>query len=274
MSSLSENKDLEETTPLSEKQILPNITMVVGEKSEIKNEYKPPSKIYSFVFWLWALSFWVAMFAGALHGLIMKGPVLLYEQRETWEEEGKLEWWTWLILAIIILFFAYCEGYRGFQTAWSPMLVKRAYHFSAINIPVYNWTKNIYLDRSIDFIVAPILAAGHICGTRRRYILSWGITIMVVLLVVGVGYMPEDLPWKSFIDIGVVIGLGWGGVFIIIWWIKIGILNRWPDWVRNEYPDNFSVNSEHVLVKSNSYDTKKKSSSMQEVVVVPSVEKS
>lgn len=275
MSSLSDNKVHEETDPLSEKQIEPSVTMVVQEKNDLKVDYQPPSKIYSLLFWLWALCFWVSMFVGALHGLIMKGPVELYRKREIWEDQGLLLWWGWLILALIILFFAYCEGYRGFQTAWSPMLVKRAYHFSSVSMPVYSLTKNIYIDRLIEFILAPLLSAGHICGTRRRYILSWGITIMVVLLVWGVTYMPEDTPWRSFIDIGVVVGLGWGLVFILVWWVKIGLLNKWPEWIRNEYPEYLSVKlPENVLIKSELPSIKKSDNSLKEVVAEPPFEKS
>ena len=275
MSSLSDNKVHEETDPLSEKQIEPSVTIMSQEKNGLKVDNNPPSKIYSVLFWLWALIFWVCMFVGALHGLIMKGPVELYRKREIWENEEKLLWWGWLILALIILFFAYCEGYRGFQTAWSPMLVKRAYHFSSVSMPVYSLTKNIYIDRLIDFILAPLLSAGHICGTRRRYILSWGITIMVILLVWGVSKMPEDTPWRSFIDIGVVVGLGWGLVFILVWWVKIGLLNKWPNWIRNEYPAYLSVNeAENVLIKSELPSIKKSDNSLKEVVAEPAVEKS
>ena len=275
MNSLSDNKVHEETEPLSEKQIEPSVKMVTQEKNGLTMDYLTPSKLYSFLFWLWALCFWVSMFVGALHGLIMKGPVELYRNRELWEEQGKLLWWGWLILALIILFFAYCEGYRGFQTAWSPMLVQRAYHFSSVSKPVYSISKNIYVDRSIDFIVAPLLAAGHICGTRRRYILSWGITIMVVLLVWGISYMPDDTPWRSFIDIGVVIGLGWGLVFILVWWFKIGVLNKWPEWIRNEYPEYLSVKMpENILIKSELPSMKKSDAPLEEVVTEPPIVKS
>ena len=233
------------------------------------------NKLYSVLFWFWALAFWIAMFIGALHGLVMKGPVELYKNRQQWEQEGNLLWWHWCILALIIVFFAFCEGYRGFQCAWSPMVVKRSYHFSAVSSPIYNYTTVIFLDRLIDFLLAPLLAAGHICGTRRRLILSWGLTIFVVALIVLVSYMPEDLPWKSFIDIGVVIGLGWGLVFILVWWIKIGILKKWPDWVPNEYPTSFVVKlPENILTRVSEKSTSngKVDNSLNEVVTVPYID--
>ena len=108
MGSLSNSNNPEETLPLSENQITINSTMVSNTKGNLKMDLNPPSKVYSFLFWSWALSFWVSMFIGALHGLVMKGPVELYRKREIWEEEGKLTWWAWLILAIICVFFAYC----------------------------------------------------------------------------------------------------------------------------------------------------------------------
>ena len=276
MTSLSSIKNDSETDPLKEKQISPKIKMASNEKGSLEVEPRPPPKWYSVMFWMWALTFWVAMLIGALHGLIVKGPVALYEKRQEWEDNGSLEWWGWLILGLIIVFFAYCEGYRGFQLAWSPMLVKRAYHFSSVSTPIYNWTTIVCIDRLIDFILAPLLAAGHICGTIRRLALSWGITIFVISLICSITYIPEDVPWKSFIDIGVVIGLGWGLVFILVWWFKVGILNKWPDWVRNEYTNNLVVRlPENILTKSTkkSSSTEKLDNSLNEVISVPNVEK-
>ena len=98
---------------------------------------------------------------------------------------------------------------------------------------------NDVTDGVINFLLAPMLAGGFICGTKRRYTLSWGITIFVIIFVILMRRLPDDLPWKCFIDIGVVVGLSWGLVFILIWWFKIGMLNEWPDWVVDEYPNDF-----------------------------------
>ena len=235
-------------------------------------ESKKPPRLYSVLFSQWALGFWVVMFLGALHGLVKKGPLMLRENWEIWEKTGNLGVWHWTLLACIIIFFSYCEGYRGFQLAWSPMLVKRAYHFSCVSTPIYDWTTNIYLDRVIDFMLAPILAGGFICGTRRRLYLSWGITIFVLMVVVLMRYMSDNLPYKCFVDIGVVIGLGWGLFFILVWWFKIGILNTWPDWVKNEYPSNLSVKiPDNVLIKSKKRSSRTSSDNENSLTEVISV---
>ena len=223
-------------------------------------KYQPPSRLYSFTFSSWAVTFWVVMFLGALHGLIKKGPIMLYQKRDVWEKSGNLGLQHWIILALIIVFFSYCEGYRGFQMSWSPMLVKRAYQLSVVSIPVYNWTDIIYIDRFIDLMFSPMLAGGFICGTRRRLMLSWGITIFVFVFVLLMRFMSDDLPWKCFIDIGVVIGLSWGLLFILIWWLKIGVLNTWPHWIPDEYPSNLMIrNTGNIPLK-----TRRRSSSAED----------
>ena len=80
-----------------------------SEEVHSEPEPKPPLRLYSFVFWMWALLFWVFMLVGGLHGLIVKGPIELVMKREEWTSSGYLEWWAWLILALIIIFFAYCD---------------------------------------------------------------------------------------------------------------------------------------------------------------------
>ena len=181
------------------------------------------------------------MIIGALHGLVKKGPIQLYKNYALWEKNGNLNLIQWISLLLICIFFSYYEGYKGFQLAWSPMLVKRAYHFSSMPKPVITLTKSLLIDSSIALLLAPMLAGGFICGTIRRYILSWGITIFVIIFVMLMTFLPNESSWKCFIDIGVVIGLTWGLVFILIWWLKIGVLNVWPDWVPNEYPVTFVI---------------------------------
>ena len=228
----------------------------------------PPNPLYSVLHRVWALGCWVFVLMYALHGLVMSGPIKLYNNHEVWN----LMWWHWLVLALIILLFAFFKAYRVFQCLWSPMLVKRAYHFSSTAVPIFNWTKAISVNRGIDLLPAPLLASGHICGSRRRIIVSWFTTIFVAFLIVLVGYIPEDMPWRSFIHIGVAVGLGWGLVFTLIWWFKVGLLNEWPDWVRNEYPSYLTVNlPENILIRASQIPTSngKPVDALHEVKSVP-----
>ena len=230
-----------------------------------------PSGIYSCLFKLWSLLFWVIMFIGALHGLVKKGPILLYQKYEDWDRNGNLDIHHWISLVLICAFFAYCEGYKGFQLAWSPMLVKRTFHFASLPNPSYRWTNEFCIDGVINFLLAPMLAGGFICGTKRRYTLSWGITIFVIIFVILMRRLPDDLPWKCFIDIGVVVGLSWGLVFILIWWFKIGMLNEWPDWVVDEYPNDFMIDypENHMRrLKKRISGTKDNEDDLKEVMII------
>ena len=196
-------------------------------------------RLYVTLFKVWSLLFWVVMFIGALHGLVIKGPIQFYNNRELWYRNGQLNLIHWISLLLICIFFAYYEGYKGFQLAWSPMLVKRTYHFASMSKPAITLTNSFFIDSSISLILGPMLAGGFICGTKRRYILSWGITAFIMIFVVIMRVLPNDSTWKCFIDIGVVIGLTWGLVYILIWWFKIGLFNVWPDWIIDEYPKDF-----------------------------------
>ncbi|CAE7916498.1 unnamed protein product, partial [Symbiodinium necroappetens] len=42
------------------------------------------------------------------------------------------EVWQWALLAVTLLFFAYVEGYRGFQLGFSPRVVSRAWVVSEV----------------------------------------------------------------------------------------------------------------------------------------------
>ena len=196
---------------------------------------------------------------------------MLFQNYSKWEKNGNLSVIHWISLLLICVFFAYCEGYKGFQLAWSPMLVKRTYHFSSLSKPIYNLTKSVFIDRAIELSMGPMLAGGFICGTKRRYILSWGITAFVIIFVMLMRHLPNDTPWKCFIDIGVVIGLGWGLVFILIWWCKISVLNLWPDWVIDEYPEGLQiVSQENQLrrVKKRISGTKEDEAYLTEIISV------
>ena len=101
-----------------------------------------------------------------------------------------------------VLFMAYSEGYRGFQKAFSPRVVSRA-----------AWLRhNPSLSR---LLLAPAFCMGFFHATRKRLLVSWIITMMVVLFIVIAKQLPQ--PWRGLVDAGVVVGLTWGIIAILVW---------------------------------------------------------
>ncbi|MBX3182539.1 MAG: hypothetical protein KIT72_19915 [Polyangiaceae bacterium] len=98
------------------------------------------------------------------------------------------------------LFMLYSEGYRGFQKRFSPKVVKRALHLAAHPRPLF-------------VLLAPAYCMAFFHATRRGLITAWGVTSMVVSLVILVRFVPQ--PWRGMIDGGVVLGLAWGVVTLL-----------------------------------------------------------
>ena len=59
-------------------------------------------------------------------------------------------------------------------------------------------------------------------ATRKRKIISWSVSIGVAGIVAAVKRLPY--PWRNIVDAGVVVGLSWGSLSIIIAYIK-GLMN-------------------------------------------------
>ncbi|CAK9060744.1 unnamed protein product [Durusdinium trenchii] len=112
--------------------------------------------------------------------------------------------WQWGLLAVTLLFFAYVEGYRGFQLGFSPRVVSRAWVVSeeAEYAPV--WHK----------VLAPAFCIGYFHGSKKRVITSWAVTTVIFLVVIGVRQL--DNPYRAIIDAGVIVGLMWGILSIIV----------------------------------------------------------
>ena len=114
-------------------------------------------------------------------------------------DDGALALHHYVFLAGWLAFMGYTEGYRGFQLGYSPRVVKRALELADERRP---WL--------VAF--APVVVLGYVYGTRKRLIVSWTITCAVVGLVVVVRQLAQ--PWRGLVDLGVVLGLGWGLVFV------------------------------------------------------------
>jgi len=117
--------------------------------------------------------------------------------------------WHFLVLAVVSIFMAYAEGYRGFQCRFSPRVVARI----------------LYLHRHPTFgngVLAPLFCIGYFAATRRTLASIWGGTLAIVALVVLVHQLEQ--PWRGILDTGVVIGLTWG--LVSLWMIAIRVFQE------------------------------------------------
>jgi hypothetical protein len=127
--------------------------------------------------------------------------------------------WQWALYAASIAFMAYTEGYRGFQLRAAPRIVVRALHLARHPRPLH-------------VALAPVFCTGLFHATRRRLIASWLLYGMLILLILSVRQLAQ--PWRGMVDAGVVVGLTWGVVSIII--IYVRALAGHPPQVSPELP--------------------------------------
>lgn len=100
---------------------------------------------------------------------------------------------------------AYMEGYRGFQLRYCPRVVERAIQLGRNPRPLW-------------VILAPFYCMGLFAAPKRRMIVSWTLIVCITALVMVVRQMSQ--PWRGLVDIGVVIGLGWGVISLLILFVK------------------------------------------------------
>ncbi|HWR59110.1 MAG TPA: hypothetical protein VN328_09505 [Thermodesulfovibrionales bacterium] len=110
-------------------------------------------------------------------------------------------WYHWLSLALIVLFMAYAEGYRGFQQRFSPRVAARARYLR----------EN---PRVLYVLLAPFFCMGYFHATRRRKITSLSLTAGIIILILLMRLLPQ--PWRGIVDAGVVLGLVWGLVSLSV----------------------------------------------------------
>jgi len=118
----------------------------------------------------------------------------------------------WVIFILIVFFMAYSEGYKAFQKQFSPRVVSRA--------------RTLFTQCSTaQLVFAPLFCMGFFHATKKRKIITYIVTFGIILLIIGVRLMPH--PWRGMVDIGVVIGLSWGMIAILVFTL---IAWRNPDW--------------------------------------------
>lgn len=145
----------------------------------------------------------------------------------------QLTLFQWGVLVFSVLYMAYAEGYKGFHRAFSPRVVQRA-----------NYLRDN--PRWQHVLLAPAFCMGFIYATRRRQILSIGLTLVIVAFVLIAKQLPQ--PWRSILDAGVVTGLSLG-ILSIVYFLVNSL--REPGFIRvpPEVPDDSS--SQRKPVTSN-----------------------
>ncbi|MDC0719404.1 hypothetical protein [Nannocystis bainbridge] len=126
----------------------------------------------------------------------------------------------WALYVGWSLFNLYAEGYKGFQKAFVPRAVARAFYVARYPRPLH-------------VVLAPLFCMGLFYATRKRLILSWGLVIGVTALVTLVRGL--DQPWRGIVDAGVVLGLSYGTVALLVTFF--GVMAGRPITVSAQAPD-------------------------------------
>jgi len=110
------------------------------------------------------------------------------------------------------MWFAYVEGFKGFQKKIFALGVARAQTLQPFEkgSPIHHT------------LFGPFYAMGLFHATKKRKIVSWSVSIGVGLIVAAVKRFPY--PWRNIVDAGVIVGLSWGSLSIAIEWFKAIVL--------------------------------------------------
>lgn len=122
-----------------------------------------------------------------------------------------LGWHHWLALVSSVLFMGFAEGYRGFQQAYSPRVAARLLFLRDNVTP-------------LRLILAPLFCMGFFDIKRKRMIVSYCL-LLGILILVQLVHMLEQ-PWRGIVDLGVVVGLTWGSVSIVLFTLQAFFTDR------------------------------------------------
>jgi len=112
----------------------------------------------------------------------------------------------WTLYVGWALFNGYVEGYRGFQKGYVPRVVARAFWLGQHPRPLF-------------VLLAPFFCSGLFHATRKRLIISWGLVFGIVGIVQLVRLLEQ--PWRGIVDAGVVVGLGYGCIALIVAFVRV-----------------------------------------------------
>jgi hypothetical protein len=115
--------------------------------------------------------------------------------------EQPLQWYHWVCLISFIVLMAYSEGYRGFQRAFSPRVAARLRY-------LYDYPRPWHV------LLSPLFCIGYFYIQKRRRIVIYSISLSIVALILAVKFLSQ--PWRGMVDAGVVVGLTWGLVTLLV----------------------------------------------------------
>ena len=101
----------------------------------------------------------------------------------------------WAALVFSVIYMAYAEGYRGFHLGFAPRVVSRANYLHQHPRPHH-------------VLLAPLFCMCYFHTTRKRQLMSIGLTAMILVFVFIARSLPQ--PWRGIVDAGVVTGLAIG----------------------------------------------------------------
>ncbi|PCJ28240.1 MAG: hypothetical protein COA96_01665 [SAR86 cluster bacterium] len=122
--------------------------------------------------------------------------------------------WHWVALIFSVLYMGYAEGYKGFHLGFAPRVVSRA-----------NYLRDN--PRAAHVILAPLFCMGYIYATKKRQLISFALTFMIICFISIARILPQ--PWRGILDSGVVVGLTMG-IISILYFLALAIRN--PDLIR------------------------------------------
>ena len=104
------------------------------------------------------------------------------------------------VAAVWSLANAYLEGYRGFQKRFVPQALDRAFSIDGRS--------------KLEVLLAPLKVLGVWRTDAKVMRRAWIMVVGISLLVLAVKQLPQ--PWRGVVDAGVVVGLGWGTVALLV----------------------------------------------------------
>ncbi len=113
----------------------------------------------------------------------------------------EFSWYHWLALGLNVVWMAYSEGYYGFQCGFAPRVAARAKYLAVHPSP-------------LCALLAPVFCMGYFSIHRPRQIFVFVLTAMIVAFVLVIPYLAQ--PWRGIVDAGVVVGLLWGLITIVV----------------------------------------------------------